>query len=401
MTKYDPRKNAEGYNDPTPYAAEKHMMAQIRGKQARVAGGYFENIISASCDYYLSRGLAKIEKTPEPMKPLGAKNRKGQFLACYTKQAQPDYGGTLKGGRSIYFEAKHTDDERIEQRRLTQEQQDDLEAHHNLGAIAFVLVSVSLTDFYRVPWPVWRDMAEIYGRKYMTHAELSRYEVPATAGFIKFLHGIKKDEVRAMLRETYTALKQYEKIGPMASPFINDPTAIVARAFSELYPGVEYVTQYVPDLQDETNGTAHGLTIFPDDGSTPIVCISAEAPISAAPELLAHELAHVATPEDTEHGESWSAASEAIFKKYNELLGTMIPDEPKPILSPHQPGDGGILTMPLRDNVPEPPTDDWQPTTCLVCGAECWQTDTARRILALEPDVRTACTACALKGLGK
>lgn len=117
MTKYDPRKNAEGYNDPTPYAAEKHMMAQIRGKQARVAGGYFENIISASCDYYLSRGLAKIEKTPEPMKPLGAKNRKGQFLACYTKQAQPDYGGTLKGGRSIYFEAKHTDDERIEQRR--------------------------------------------------------------------------------------------------------------------------------------------------------------------------------------------------------------------------------------------------------------------------------------------
>lgn len=61
----------------------------------------------------------------------------------------------------------------------------------------------------------------------------------------------------------------------------------------------------------------------------------------------------------------------------------------------------GILTMPLRDNVPEPPTDDWQPTTCPVCGAECWQTDTARRILALEPDVRTACTACALKGLGK
>ena len=57
--------------------------------------------------------------------------------------ADPGYGGTLKGGRSIYFEAKHTDDERIEQRRLTQEQQDDLEAHHKLGAIAFVLVSVA------------------------------------------------------------------------------------------------------------------------------------------------------------------------------------------------------------------------------------------------------------------
>lgn len=155
------------------------------------------------------------------------------------------------------------------------------------------------------------------------------------------INGIKKDEVRAMLRETYTALKQYEKIGPMASPFINDPTAIVARAFSELYPGVEYVAQYVPDLRDETNGTAYGLTIFPDDGNTPIVCISAEAPISAAPELLAHELAHVATPEDTEHGESWSAASEAIFKKYNELLDTMIPDEPEPSSRPTSPETAG------------------------------------------------------------
>ena len=75
------------------------------------------------------------------------------------------------------------------------------------------------------------------------------------------INGIKKDEVRAMLRETYAALKQYEKIGPMASPFINDPTAIVARAFSELYPGIEYVAQYVPDLRDETkakNKTAAG-----------------------------------------------------------------------------------------------------------------------------------------------
>lgn len=158
MTKYDPRKNAEGYNDPTPYAAEKHMMAQIRGKQARVAGGYFENIISASCDYYLSRGLAKIDKTPEPMKPLGAKNRKGQFLACYTKQAQPDYGGTLKGGRSIYFEAKHTDDERIEQRRLTQEQQDDLEAHHKLGAVAFIVLKLTGVINWSWLWvlaPIW------------------------------------------------------------------------------------------------------------------------------------------------------------------------------------------------------------------------------------------------------
>lgn len=216
--------------------------------------------------------------------------------------------------------------------------------------------------------------------------------------------GIKKDEIRAMLRQTYTALKHYEKIGPMASPFMNDPPAIVALAFSDLYPGVDYYAQLVPDLHDENGETVFGLTIFPDDGSTPVVCISAEAPISAGPELLAHELAHVATP-GSDHGPEWKAAEDAIFAKYNEILETMIPDDQRDAtapeftveLTPHKPGDGGILTMPLKANIPDPQRDDWTPATCPICGAECWQTDLARAAMAAEPDLRAACTACALK----
>lgn len=191
----NPKKNAEDYNDPTPYEAEKHIRAQIRGKQARLAGSYFEAMISGSCDYYLDRGLAKIEKTPEPMKPLGPKNYKGQFLACYTKQAQPDYKGTLKGGRAVVFEAKHTGDDRIEYNRLTKEQRDDLEHHHKLGAVAFVLVSMSLTECFRVPWTVWRDMAATYGRKYMTRDELLPYKVPVVAGFVKFLDKLPPEAI--------------------------------------------------------------------------------------------------------------------------------------------------------------------------------------------------------------
>lgn len=82
------------------------------------------------------------------------------------------------------------------------------------------------------------------------------------------LNGFRKDEIRAALRQTYTALKQYEQIGPMASPYMNDPSAIVARAFAELYPGIDYHAQFVPDLCDESGNRAFGLTIFPDDGST-------------------------------------------------------------------------------------------------------------------------------------
>ncbi len=206
----NPKKNAEGYNDPTPYEAEKHIRAQIRGKQARLAGSYFEAMISGSCDYYLDRGLAKIEKTPEPMKPLGPKNYKGQFLACYTKQAQPDYKGTLKGGWAVVFEAKHTDDDRIEFNRLTKEQRDDLEHHHKLGAVAFVLVSMSLTECFRVPWPVWRDMAATYGRKYMTRDELKPYKVPVVAGFVKFLDKLPPEAitVKDLSPEELERLKQ-------------------------------------------------------------------------------------------------------------------------------------------------------------------------------------------------
>lgn len=210
-------------------------------------------------------------------------------------------------------------------------------------------------------------------------------------------NGINKDEIRAMLRQTYGALKRYEKIGPMASPFANDPPAIVALAFSYLHPGVDYHAQLVPDLRDENGDLAYGLTIFPDDGSNPVICISAEAPISAAPELLAHELAHVATPGD-DHGPAWKAAEEAIFQKYNEILEAMIPGDPVEVsVTPHKPGDGGILAMPLKANIPNPQRDDWKPAICPVCGAECWQTDLARETLAAEPDLRAACTACALK----
>ena len=187
MTKYNPHTNAEGYQDPTPYEAERHMRAQMTGRMARAQGQHFEDMIEASCDWYREQGIANIRKTPEPMKPLGAKNRKGQFLACYTKQAQPDYGGTLKGGKSIYFEAKHTDNDRILQNRVTQEQWDDLERHHRLGAAAYVLVSFGLCDFYMVPWPVWRDMAEHFGRKYAKPVDLEPYEVKGKSWKIYFL----------------------------------------------------------------------------------------------------------------------------------------------------------------------------------------------------------------------
>ena len=57
------------------------------GARSRTEGAGFEHIIDNACAYYRSIGLADIEKTPEPMRPIGSPDRAGRFLACYTKQA--------------------------------------------------------------------------------------------------------------------------------------------------------------------------------------------------------------------------------------------------------------------------------------------------------------------------
>lgn len=111
----------------------------------------------------------------------------GRFLACFEKAAQPDYKGTLNTGKAVVFEAKLSTSDRIEQSRVTDHQAAALEAHSRMGAMAFVLVSLDFQSFYRVPWGTWRNMKQIYKRKYMTAAELEQYKVRFTGSRIEFL----------------------------------------------------------------------------------------------------------------------------------------------------------------------------------------------------------------------
>ena len=166
----------------------------VKGLRNRQNGALFEQIIDKSLEWYEVRGIAKISKTPEAMKPIKPTGRNGQFVACYTKKAQPDYKGVLNNGQAVVFEAKHTDSEKIEYSRVTEEQRAELEAYYKMGAEVFVLVSVGLVNFYRVPWSVWRSMLEMYGRRHMKLYELERYRVPYMGGVIRLLDGIEAKE---------------------------------------------------------------------------------------------------------------------------------------------------------------------------------------------------------------
>lgn len=187
---YIPKKNALGYADPTADEAIARIERSRIGAQNRAAGEHFEKTIEASLVWYKLHDVAEIEKTPEPMKQLSRPDKRGRFRACYVKAAQPDFKGTIAGGRSVVFEAKHTISDKIEQKVVTKDQADRLNSHYRLGAVAFVLVGIGFEDFYRVPWKVWRDMKEIYGHKHMKRDELEPFRVQYIAGVLKLLEGV-------------------------------------------------------------------------------------------------------------------------------------------------------------------------------------------------------------------
>ena len=161
------------------YGKEKDPLRQWQGKVSRAKGQAFEERLDTACEYYTDKGFANIEKTPEPMrviKPYGDR-RFGQFIAVYTKKAQPDYKGTLKGGRSIMFEAKYTDSDRITKDRVSKEQTDYMDSQHALGARCYVIIGYKSGEAYRIPWDVWQRMKEIYGRKYLKETDVQQYKI--------------------------------------------------------------------------------------------------------------------------------------------------------------------------------------------------------------------------------
>lgn len=150
---------------------------QKRGRENREAGKAFEAELDKAFSYYHEKGYAQIDKTPEPMKILKRLSQ-GRFTACFLKKAQPDYKGTIKGGRSVMFEAKYTATDRIKQDAVNEEQTRYLENASLLGARCYVVVGFSTGGVYRVPWKVWASMKSQFGHKYATENDLKLYAVP-------------------------------------------------------------------------------------------------------------------------------------------------------------------------------------------------------------------------------
>lgn len=167
---------------------------QITGRRSKAAGDTFERWLSDACEYYRERDIAHIEKTPEPFHITG-KEKNGTVRGYYEKKGQPDYKGILCDGTGIMFEAKHTDQNRILQDVVSDTQWENLDIYEKYGAHCFVMVSIGLQRFYRVPWDIWKRMKNLFGHKYMNEKELEPYRLKERSCTILFLEGVElRDE---------------------------------------------------------------------------------------------------------------------------------------------------------------------------------------------------------------
>ena len=83
----------------------------------------------------------------------------------------------LESFDTLVFEAKYTDRDRMEKRRITKAQEDYLNLHQSVGALCFVLVGFGSGRVYRIPWSVWKDMAVCFGREYVREEDLQSFRV--------------------------------------------------------------------------------------------------------------------------------------------------------------------------------------------------------------------------------
>ena len=136
---------------------EAQLRRSYQGAVSRAQGAQFEQAIAGACNLYREKGMADIEKTPEPMRPIKR----------------------LAG--SVMFEAKSTATDRITQDRVTEDQAERLSRCQQLGGVAFVLCRFASGQVYKLPWNIWRQMRERFGVKYITEEAAAPYRCRLTA----------------------------------------------------------------------------------------------------------------------------------------------------------------------------------------------------------------------------
>jgi hypothetical protein len=76
-------------------------------------------------------------------------------------------------------------------------------------------------------------------------------------------------------------------------------------------------------VRKEFDHHAWGVTIFPDDGTDPLIVLRADLNLVESTEIIAHELAHVIVGGNVEHNEIFELKFEELHRVYDEIANTI------------------------------------------------------------------------------
>ncbi|MCC8160091.1 MAG: Holliday junction resolvase RecU [Oscillospiraceae bacterium] len=178
---------------PTPSPGGALEETARRNRRSNDRGKIFENLLMKGCQYYRERGIAVINKVYEPYictKILS----EGKFIGRFLDRAEPDFKGVLATGRAVAFEAKSTQKSRIQRNAVTPTQFEWLAEQEQMGALVFVAVNIK-ERFFRIPFKMWDNMQECYGKKFLMPEDIKEYEVifDGSVRFLEFERDIFED----------------------------------------------------------------------------------------------------------------------------------------------------------------------------------------------------------------
>lgn len=113
-------------------------------------GKGLENIVNVANEHYYRMGLGLVQFIETPMKQIVSG---GQKVWVHAKRSTVDFFGTMKGGRSVAFDAKQTQSKtRFDLKNIGFHQVQFLEATKELGGAAFFIVEfTSYNKIFFVP----------------------------------------------------------------------------------------------------------------------------------------------------------------------------------------------------------------------------------------------------------
>jgi recombination protein U len=76
---------------------------------------------------------------------------------------------------------------------ISEHQRKALDTFYKLKSIAAVEVRIK-EEFFFVPWKIWKNGQEIFGRKYLKAEDIKEYRVPIGGDGVLFLEGILQRE---------------------------------------------------------------------------------------------------------------------------------------------------------------------------------------------------------------